>query len=124
MAQRSSLSGRTGVKPEMSIARRKKEGGRGTRGVPMTESPREVQVKPASKVAGIWTKRHIGWLLRLRRDLITPCEISPESVAWSLRAMVSRGGLAVRRVWPQALPILWKFVQIWSPLISLGCFWK
>ena len=86
----------TGARPEMSIARWKKEGGRGTRGVPMTESPIEVQVKPASKVAGIWMKRHIGWLLRLRRELITPSEISPESVAWSLRAMPSLGGLAVR----------------------------
>ena len=33
---------------EISIARWKKEGGRGTLGVPMTESPIEVQVKPAS----------------------------------------------------------------------------
>ena len=86
----------TGASPEMSIARWKKEGGRGTREVPMTESSMEVQEKPASKVAGIWTKRHIGWLLRLRRDLSTPSDISPELVAWSLRAMPSRGGLAVR----------------------------
>ena len=86
----------TGASPEMSIARWIKEGGRGTREVPMTESSMEVQEKPASKVAGIWTKRHIGWLLRLRRDLSTPSEISPELVAWSLRAMPSRGGLAVR----------------------------
>ena len=80
----------------MSIARWKKEGGRGTREVPMTESSMEVQEKPASKVAGIWTKRHTGWLLRLRREFSTPSEISPELVAWSCRAMPSRKGLAVR----------------------------